>query len=479
MLCALFVSRAAGSCPEGYHRCFDQALVKLLYAHRILRVPVGVRIRPMRANVVGGHARGFSVTPQLPAGLVLDPNSGTLSGTPQHPVSARPYSFMAFNTGGVVQTSLTLAVNPTLAPTPAPTPQPTPAPMTAKPASAALVRCHGCFGLVGPCISTTTLLGLVGARLCTDWSAPQTCQRGFAPCKARPTTPGPTVTATTLPPLRPRPNSTAHSDYSQAPSDASLAVACQRCAFDAKPCISLTRTSVCHSGVGSSKKCPEGFRQCHSCPTMQLAGAAAVRVKRGQLYVDAGCRARDSTGKDVSSGVVVSGNDVNALIHDDLNGLCTRMQLVPRVPGADETGEYAAKDMGQTLKAWALPGGGEQRLVFAKVGCQDSARVLCPKLHFDGHRAEWVVAKGTSVQMVARSQASTPDRVARGLWQVALDPSNSETTFQSAPMVHAVCAAAAKMVYGAVAGRHTIVYRAADAAGGLGCAPLTRVVTVH
>jgi hypothetical protein len=65
---------------------------------------------------VSGTVTGYSVSPALPAGLTLDPNSGVISGTPLA-ASSGTYTVTASNTAGTTTAALTFTV---LAPPPPP-----------------------------------------------------------------------------------------------------------------------------------------------------------------------------------------------------------------------------------------------------------------------------------------------------------------------------------------------------------------------
>ena len=68
-------------------------------------------IAPNAPSVVNGTANSFSIVPALPAGLVLNPASGVISGTPTVPSPATAYDITATFSGGVTNTySLTLEV---------------------------------------------------------------------------------------------------------------------------------------------------------------------------------------------------------------------------------------------------------------------------------------------------------------------------------------------------------------------------------
>lgn len=58
----------------------------------------------------GGDVASYAVSPGLPAGLTLDPATGTLSGTPTVPTVLTTYTITATNAGGSATDSLALAV---------------------------------------------------------------------------------------------------------------------------------------------------------------------------------------------------------------------------------------------------------------------------------------------------------------------------------------------------------------------------------
>jgi hypothetical protein len=59
---------------------------------------------------VTGAVTGYSVSPELPAGLRLDPNTGVISGTPLAASSGTTYTVTASNAGGAATTDLTLEI---------------------------------------------------------------------------------------------------------------------------------------------------------------------------------------------------------------------------------------------------------------------------------------------------------------------------------------------------------------------------------
>ncbi|MQA40751.1 putative Ig domain-containing protein [Rugamonas aquatica] len=64
----------------------------------------------------GGVATSYSVSPPLPAGLVLDTSSGLISGTPSMPSASQLYSVIASNSAGTTQINLNIAISEQLQP---------------------------------------------------------------------------------------------------------------------------------------------------------------------------------------------------------------------------------------------------------------------------------------------------------------------------------------------------------------------------
>ncbi|MGB8692146.1 MAG: putative Ig domain-containing protein, partial [Steroidobacteraceae bacterium] len=85
---------------------------------------VGIAITPLQPTVTGS-VRAYSVSPALPAGLVLNRRSGVISGTPTAVSAPAPYVISAANTAGSTSFSLVLSVN-SAAPTGLSYPTPTP-----------------------------------------------------------------------------------------------------------------------------------------------------------------------------------------------------------------------------------------------------------------------------------------------------------------------------------------------------------------
>lgn len=71
----------------------------------------GVAIAPQVPFYSGGPVTTFSVKPPLPAGLVLDPATGAISGAPAKMAATATYRVTASNALGSSETDLTLTVN--------------------------------------------------------------------------------------------------------------------------------------------------------------------------------------------------------------------------------------------------------------------------------------------------------------------------------------------------------------------------------
>jgi len=74
----------------------------------ILTPQMNVQLTPTNT---GGIARGWSVSPALPAGLALDPSTGSITGTPTTVTSAATYVVTAQDSGGSASVPLTLSVD--------------------------------------------------------------------------------------------------------------------------------------------------------------------------------------------------------------------------------------------------------------------------------------------------------------------------------------------------------------------------------
>jgi len=81
----------------------------LAYAAKTLMVTVGVAISPDTDTVAGSSAT-YSVTPALPAGLMLDPSSGVISGTAAVASPATTYLITAMNSAGSATATISISV---------------------------------------------------------------------------------------------------------------------------------------------------------------------------------------------------------------------------------------------------------------------------------------------------------------------------------------------------------------------------------
>ncbi|MBI4911893.1 MAG: putative Ig domain-containing protein [Acidobacteria bacterium] len=88
----------------------DQAPNNLAYATNPAIYTRGVPIAPNLPSNSGGTIVTYSVEPLLPAGLVLDPASGAIKGTPGAVAPNLPYTVTGANTGGSTSVTLHLAV---------------------------------------------------------------------------------------------------------------------------------------------------------------------------------------------------------------------------------------------------------------------------------------------------------------------------------------------------------------------------------
>lgn len=90
----------------------DAAPSSLTYTNPDAVYIKGTAIPPNAPSSRGGAVTGFAIAPALPDGLVLDPATGVLSGTPAAVSPAAAYTVTARNSGGSATAQLRLAVNP-------------------------------------------------------------------------------------------------------------------------------------------------------------------------------------------------------------------------------------------------------------------------------------------------------------------------------------------------------------------------------
>jgi hypothetical protein len=89
----------------------DVAPSALVYPNSALTFTVNQAIAPQTPSNAGGAVVSYSVSPALPAGLVLDSGTGVLSGRPTAITASAAYTVTAVNTGGSTTATLTIAVN--------------------------------------------------------------------------------------------------------------------------------------------------------------------------------------------------------------------------------------------------------------------------------------------------------------------------------------------------------------------------------
>jgi hypothetical protein len=83
----------------------------LTYAANPAAYTVGIDITPNAPSSGGGAATSYSVAPQLPAGLVLSPTTGVITGTPTSVTYGAIYTVTASNAHGNTMTTVWIAVN--------------------------------------------------------------------------------------------------------------------------------------------------------------------------------------------------------------------------------------------------------------------------------------------------------------------------------------------------------------------------------
>ena len=87
-----------------------QAPANLTYASPLVGVIVNTPMTPDLPNNTGGVVSSYSVNPSLPAGLALDPNTGTISGTPTAKAPAATFTVTAANATGSSTAEVVIAV---------------------------------------------------------------------------------------------------------------------------------------------------------------------------------------------------------------------------------------------------------------------------------------------------------------------------------------------------------------------------------
>jgi uncharacterized repeat protein (TIGR01451 family) len=88
----------------------DEAPSQLSYSSNPATYAMGFAITPNLPTALGGDVVSYSVSPALPASLVLDPDTGRISGTPTALTATADYSVQATNSGGSTTTTLSITV---------------------------------------------------------------------------------------------------------------------------------------------------------------------------------------------------------------------------------------------------------------------------------------------------------------------------------------------------------------------------------
>lgn len=83
----------------------------LTYSQPFLTCTKGTLLAPDTPSSAGGAVTRYGISPALPAGLVLDPATGILSGTPTAVAPRTAYTLTASNSGGDATAQISLAVN--------------------------------------------------------------------------------------------------------------------------------------------------------------------------------------------------------------------------------------------------------------------------------------------------------------------------------------------------------------------------------
>jgi hypothetical protein len=83
----------------------------LSYSHDPAVYTVGAAITPNTATSTGGAIATYSVAPNLPLGLVINPLTGTISGVPSLITPSARYTVTGFNTAGQTDVGLWITVN--------------------------------------------------------------------------------------------------------------------------------------------------------------------------------------------------------------------------------------------------------------------------------------------------------------------------------------------------------------------------------
>jgi hypothetical protein len=112
LLVLLTLACSDGRTPIAQGAAPAAAPQSLTYATNPASYTLGQAISANVPSNLGGTVTGYSVSPTLPTGLVLDATTGILSGTPTALAATAAYTVTATNGGGSTTVALSLAVNP-------------------------------------------------------------------------------------------------------------------------------------------------------------------------------------------------------------------------------------------------------------------------------------------------------------------------------------------------------------------------------
>lgn len=88
----------------------DKPPLSLAYSVETLILTRGVSMDSLFPQIEGGSPTKYSVSPPLPASLFLDVENGVISGVPNEPQGEAPYTIVASNSGGEVNTVINILV---------------------------------------------------------------------------------------------------------------------------------------------------------------------------------------------------------------------------------------------------------------------------------------------------------------------------------------------------------------------------------
>ena len=89
----------------------DVAPTSIAYSPNSFTLTKGTAMTTVTPTSTGGTVTSWTVSPSLPAGLVIDGSTGAISGTPTAITASTSYTITGTNTGGSVTASITIVVN--------------------------------------------------------------------------------------------------------------------------------------------------------------------------------------------------------------------------------------------------------------------------------------------------------------------------------------------------------------------------------